>query len=620
MAFSSASRLLFIPLCPPSSFPYKPEFPKLPFSPPKVPHSLLAAASSHHQPPSPFTSEHSAVLDAVDANENSVPAVRTYENDLARLTLLGAVDFKQALTAAAADGGAAADEHISSGLNMVVETLFPGPSGDHSTVATRLSLPSRKVKEKAIQLKKKLLTKEIISGTTSNHILAMTFRQVVIERLQILEMALFKPGTERNMSDLENPTEVPVLLTLSSSDERVISSIGEVICAAAFEDIEGHFRHDSSWFDKKKRVSSRDCSVVLYNLLEHEAVANSKMLLEKFKLERGKYELKGSKLKNSWWSSNAFSKLEKIGGPEFCVWISEFLPTYVLEMDSDKFSDLEFEGWRKTDENIWEAALTHSQMVSLAEILDMYYEDVFTLPNKGLSCYAVARPSNLNLNKGSSFLKTLSIVVASGIFLVMISVLGKICLPRQPIRNKFIQKYSQAPFSEINCVPHHSVDFFELEMCFVSIIRRIKNYFGWPGEISNKTGVCAWVGEVPKFLKEVDKTDSSMLDVSSTSTPLAASDEEMKAVEDIASYQVVVTRDGSIVGFQPTNRVAVNNWAANPLAKGLHGGKNLSPGLLEPGVKFSRPSDVLALELLISLNPKSYFAMVRGVGVSEEVS
>lgn len=37
--------------------------------------------------------------------------------------------------------------------------------------------------------------------------------------------------------------------------------------------------------------------------------------------------------------------------------------------------------------------------VSLAESLDMYYEDVFTLPSERLSCSAVATPSNLALNK-----------------------------------------------------------------------------------------------------------------------------------------------------------------------------------------------------------------------------
>lgn len=41
-----------------------------------------------------------------------------------------------------------------------------------------------------------------------------------------------------------------------------------------------------------------------------------------------------------------------------------------------------------------------------------------------------------------------------------------------------------------------------------------------------------------------------------------------------------MSTDWNIIGFQPTNRVAVNNWAANPLAKELHGGKKLSPGII----------------------------------------
>ncbi|KAI3456211.1 hypothetical protein Pfo_012874 [Paulownia fortunei] len=632
MAFAS-TRSLLIPLSPSSSsFPFKPSaisFPKLPLCPPKNPHSLLSSASSsNNQPAPPFTSEQ-AVLEAVtdlDATENSLPAVRTYENDLARLTLVGAVDFQQALTAAAADGGEAADEHISSGMAaMVVETIFPGPADDQSTVSTRLFLPARKVKEKAIKLNKSL-TKDMLQGTTSKNILAMTFRQVVLRQLWSLELAFFRPGTERNMENLENPREVPVLLTLSSSDERIISEIGEVVCVAALENTQRHFRHDStkrvsnryfSWFNKCKQISSRDSSVVLYNFLEHEILANAKILLEKFNLERGKSKLKGTKLKNSWWTAPAFSKLEKIGGHEFCVWISECVPSYMLEIDANKLSDVKFEGWKKSEANRWEVVLTHSQMVTLADILDMYYEDAFTLPNKRLSCYALAKSSTLDLNKGSSLLKMLSIVLVSGIFLVAISVLRKLYLP---IRKNYIQENSQAPLSDISCVPHHSVESSELEMCCLSIIRRIKDSFGWPGEIRKKSGVCAWIGELPKFLRKVDDNDSNMLDISSTSIPLTASEEEMKALEDIASYQVVVSTDWNVIGFQPTNRVAVNNWAANPLAKELYGGKNLSPGLLEPGLKISHPSGVVVLELLISLNPNSYFAMVRAVDISEKVN
>ena len=90
--------------------------------------------------PKAFPATEQEVLDAIaESDEKSLPAVRSYENDLARLTLVGAVDVEQAMTAAAADGGSAADEHIASGMEaMVVETVFPGASDEHSTVSTRL--------------------------------------------------------------------------------------------------------------------------------------------------------------------------------------------------------------------------------------------------------------------------------------------------------------------------------------------------------------------------------------------------------------------------------------------------------------------------------------------------
>lgn len=58
---------------------------------------------------------------------------------MSQLTLVGAVDFRQAVTAAAADGGEVADEHVQAGMDaMVVETVFPASSSDHGTVSTRL--------------------------------------------------------------------------------------------------------------------------------------------------------------------------------------------------------------------------------------------------------------------------------------------------------------------------------------------------------------------------------------------------------------------------------------------------------------------------------------------------
>lgn len=107
----------------------------------------------------------------------------------------------------------------------------------------------------------------------------------------------------------------------------------------------------------------------------------------------------------------------------------------------------------------------------------------------------------------------------------------------------------------------------------------------------------------------------------------------------------MLSSEGKIIGFQPTSRVAVNHWSANPLAKELYSGRKLSPGkfssfdslnfnatlilvaddddddcvhyrcytgLIEPGLKSGRPpTKVVVLELLMSVNSDRPFALVR---------
>jgi hypothetical protein len=41
-----------------------------------------------------------------------------------------------------------------------------------------------------------------------------------------------------------------------------------------------------------------------------------------------------------------------------------------------------------------------------------------------------------------------------------------------------------------------------------------------------------------------------------------------------------MSEERKVVGFQPTNRPAVNHWSINPLATLLYQGRMLSPGTL----------------------------------------
>ncbi|KAF3632527.1 hypothetical protein FXO37_27425 [Capsicum annuum] len=107
---------------------------------------------------------------------------------------------------------------------------------------------------------------------------------------------------------------------------------------------------------------------------------------------------------------------------------------------------------------------------------------------------------------------------------------------------------------------------FQLEDYCVSIVRRIKEFYRWPGD----------VGVLPMYLKHA--MDSKDSDLNSSSMQSEGTEDGLKAAaQDIASYQVVLSQDGKIFEFQPTNRVAENQWAANPLVKELYGKKKLVP-------------------------------------------
>lgn len=167
--------------------------------------------------------------------------------------------------------------------------------------------------------------------------------------------------------------QVSVSFTLSSSNERALSLLAEVVCFSFLQSTEQHFldkfmgtssTNPFRWFRKPTRFTSKDSSVTMYRILEEELIVNSKRLLETFKSAKGNMKPVKSVVRNQWWTTSAHSKLQKIGGPEFSAWISEYVPAYKLEIDVDRLKGVTIEGWKKSGENKWEILLTHSQLVA----------------------------------------------------------------------------------------------------------------------------------------------------------------------------------------------------------------------------------------------------------------
>ncbi|QCD76812.1 uncharacterized protein LOC114186534 [Vigna unguiculata] len=604
MTMAMAASSLFSPVLPHTKF-----LPTLHFTESRNSIFSLSCSSPRSIP----VTEQQVLQAIADSDGKNLPCVRTYENDLSQLTLVGTVDFQQALTASAADGGQVASDHIDAGMEaMVVETVFPVPSSDRATVSTRLFLPARKVKEKAAKLRKSF-PRDVFSGSASKNILAMTFRQVVLQQIWSYDLNVFQPGEERKMEDLETPREVPASFSLSSSDDYLISVLAEAICMSALQSTQSQFLDKTQggnrrgfihWFRKPESVQSKDSAVILSKLFEDEIVENAGSLLDNYNSMKDGF--KAVKIKSGhWWRPSCYEKLEKIGGSDFSAWASEYVPAYRLEIDTKIMGDAKIEGWKKSvGGNSWEFVLTHSQMVQLAETLDIYYVDPYSLPDKQLSGGMAAKFANVPNKTGNSFLKLLSVTLASGIFLVAISALGQFCLPWLCKERKQSVEHRSLPSSDVKVSVHDFLDATKLgEYCELAITK-VKNTFGWSDEIKVEDDFGVWIGELPAYLR-VEGVDTL-----STSSENINADAKV-SIQDIASYQVVFSSEGKIVGFQPLSRVAVNHWAANPLAKELYRGKKLSPSIIEPGLKVSLPEKVIVVELLMSINPDAYFALAR---------
>lgn len=405
------------------------------------------------------------------APDKQLPAVRTYENDLCSLSLVGSVDFEQALTAAAADGGETADEHLASNLeNMVVETVSPGDYDDRSTVSTRLFLPVKKVKEKSTKLRSSLTADILSSSSVPNNILAMTFRQVILQDLWSFKLSIFSSGTERDMEHLADTREIQIKFCISSSNVLFLSKLSEVVCSWALKNTKmsclKNISGSSSYriFDWPKKFlgsSTGDSSIRICRLSQSEITNGAKDHFEKKNLAEKKSYFRKQHKHNLLEPPN-FSPLEKVTGAGFGEWAKEFVPAYKLQVDGNLFKDIKLEGLQEMPKNSWEALLTHTQMDKLLQILDMYYEDRYTLPDKQLSC-GLAVETSITTKK---FMWKLFIGSIAGVcFLIITAVFAQIYWPCLLKTRKVSDQNSTLPLIEPYTPQFKSLNTAEVCVC-----------------------------------------------------------------------------------------------------------------------------------------------------------
>uniref|UniRef100_A0A0D9VB73 Uncharacterized protein n=1 Tax=Leersia perrieri TaxID=77586 RepID=A0A0D9VB73_9ORYZ len=559
----------------------------------------------------------------------SIPIARCYEASLARLELSGAARREQAVAAAAAaDGGAAAEAHLAAGADaMVMEAFLPGPDGARrSAMSTRLILQANEVAEKASKIKKDFGAEFFSENEPdSESILAMAFKQVVMDRLTNFRVQVFSPGSEIDLQDLSKPRKVSADFSIRSSDEKLLSSLAEAIFSCVTEDARNNYLGGTGGlFHKWNSNCSLDSSVCIHRISETEAVHRAKRFLESFDLAQ--YSQVADKAKDGWWPAPKSERLAKIGGHDFMLWASEFVYTYKLQIDAKAFNNTELGGRHELANNKWEVLLSHSQMVELANILDMYFEDQFTLPGK--TFYSNWNTETSKIKKNNGYLNSLFALFAGSCIILFVGTVAQLCWP-QSLKYKRLATVSSCVLSSQSyCSDIHSLDSSELQAYCVSVVEKIKDSCGCPGDIMVDANIGAWVGELPDFFKGINHdSHAASVDIQGTggdqpslvsipskmSSHLEQNDDNQGSLQDIASFEVVMSEIGKVVGFQPKSRLAVNHWATNPLTKLLYEGRKISPAIMEPRLRISRPAKVVPVELLMSVNPESFFALARPI-------
>lgn len=81
--------------------------------------------------------------------------------------------------------------------------------------------------------------------------------------------------------------------------------------------------------------------------------------------------------------------------------------------------------------------------------------------------------------------------------------------------------------------------FGQLEEFCISAIIKVKDAFGWSGDIQKEDGIGVWTGKLPAYMRTLRaaKSDGEIVSTVSTSDKMDAGDAEV-SLQDVASYQV----------------------------------------------------------------------------------
>eukprot|EP00250_Pteridium_aquilinum_P004298 c14519_g1_i1 orf=126-2150(+) len=576
--------------------------------------------------------------------KDSFPIIRTYKNDLCTLEVCGSAARLSVLTAMASDKSFIAASNLMMGRRLTVrQTVLPGISGANSTISTKLFAPSLQIVERAKTL-------SLPKGLSSGEFLHKFFEAVQMLQLSKFYIELHAPGTLRNMSALEKEERVQTVYSFEASNMSSLNQFGQALSLYAISGMKSNASGSTfSSLLKKSRnklgwVPSHTSAIRLHVLSVEEIENEAKLLADA--TDSLDPSMSYSRPDRLWWPAPALG----LETAKRCLyratddWILEHVPMHKMHIDSG-VRDTQASGDGTLPRQSEEFNLTHAQLVDLAGVFDLFYEDRFTLSNKFFESGAILDFHCVSRSKTAQFFKAMalgSIFLGACIFAWLVAArmrrpskitAGSLVLNTVDVA--VVSKSDLPPASksiESNFPVNEQLPSEEMEYLCKLVVSKLVKAFSWDVQIQSCAGKGAWT-ECPSAETNVaqncaDTQQNTFEEMEepaqlrSQLTPemkgdLAIGRESPKGKNDDPEnrqasllFQVTLSRDGSVLGFQPLNEAATSCWAAMPFAQNLHNVQNLKPGFWERPLKFRRPpTDAVVLEL--QMDPALPYVFVR---------
>ncbi|KAH7285993.1 hypothetical protein KP509_33G054600 [Ceratopteris richardii] len=438
------------------------------------------------------------MLRLMEEFEDSLPIIRTYKNDTCSLQICGSAPRISVLTAMAADKTFTASTDLLLGRRLTIrQTVLPGASGLNSSVSTKLFAPSLQVVERAKRL-------SLPKGLSAGEFLPKFFEAVQMLHPSKFYVEIYDSGHPKSVSKLEEEERIDALYSFEASTISALNEVGRAISLYAVHMLKSKVSGNSPSSlmkmlpNKFEWIPSHDSPVRFRVLTTAEIKEQARLAMHAVHYVTERND-------RLWWPVPvlAFETAKKSLDNAMDDWILENLPMHKMCIDPVR---LDSQGAENISDpkQIKEFNLTHSQLVDLAGVFDLYYEDRFTISDKEFQSGASLDFYSTPKSKMDQFIKAMTlgtVILGTAIFAWLVA--KRLRVPSQLGTSNLILNTTDvavisksdspsAGKNDFNSTVNEQLPAAEIESLCMLVITNLVKSLEWDVELHSHPAKGAW--------------------------------------------------------------------------------------------------------------------------------